>query len=148
MFLVANGLLRLPAGCRVRTVRDRTRLANEVVYSIPDGKPYDPRPFPKGIWRITGVSWQQEARFDLATYGPVKILTDAWQMVRVWELDRHGDYLRETDELVRDEGYWLHYSDSRTTLGCIRLDAPLDASDLAKLIEEALGQGEAVELEV
>jgi hypothetical protein len=134
--------------CSVRTLRDGTRLANEVVCAIPSGKPYDPQPFPSGVWRVTGLAWQKEKRFDYAAYGPVKILTDAWRMVRVWALDEYGDYLRETDELVRDEGYWLHYSVSKTTLGCLRLGSPSDAVEIADIVQEALSGGEIVELEV
>jgi hypothetical protein len=148
MRLILNGVAQYPVSCRVRTRRDGTRMADEVVRSIPSANPYDPRPFPPGLWRVAGVVWQKAARFDYATYGPVKILTNAWQMVNVWKLDQYGDYLRETDELVRDEGYWLHYSESRTTLGCLRLDSPQDAVSAAQAVEEALRRGEVVGLEV
>jgi hypothetical protein len=148
LVLRINDVAQYPASCNVRTLRDKTRMADEVIRSVPGGRPYDPRPFPAGLWRVTRVVWQQEARFDAATYGPVKILTNAWQMVEVWKLDQYGDYLRETDELVRDEGYWLHYSLSKTTLGCLRLNSPQDAIDIAKTIEEALRRGEVVGLEV
>jgi hypothetical protein len=148
LVLRINDVAQYPASCKVRTLRDGTRMADEVVRSVPGGRPYDPRPFPSGLWRVTGVVWQKDARFDAATYGPVKILTNAWQMVEVWTLDRYGDYLRETDELVRDEGYWLHYSESKTTLGCIRSDSPQDVIAIAKAVEAALRQGEVVGLEV
>jgi hypothetical protein len=118
-----------------------------VVRTIPDNLPYDPRPFPKGRWKITGVEWQREKGFDRRTYGPVKIRTDAWQWVTVWELDGEGDYLRETEERVRDTCYWLHYSEFATTLGCIRLDSPVDAARIGNAIAEALNDG-VVELEV
>jgi hypothetical protein len=149
---LAAGRLILPdaeylIGSRARTLRDGTRGAQEVVYSIPDKLPYDPRPFPKGLWNITGVAWEKEKKFDYRTYGPVKILTDAWQMVNVWELDASGDYLRETDERVRDTGYWLHYSTFSSTLGCIRLGSPDDAIAIASTVAEAL-RSEAVLLEV
>jgi hypothetical protein len=136
-----------PISCLVRSLRNGTRGSDEVIRSVPEGLPYDPRPFPKGIWRITGVEWQQEKRFDPRTYGPVKIRTNAWQNVNVWELDEYGDYFRETSQVVRDWGYLLHYSLSKTTWGCVRLDSPADAISLAKLVEEALRSGEAVELE-
>ncbi|MDR1909653.1 MAG: hypothetical protein LBQ35_07050 [Spirochaetaceae bacterium] len=131
----------------VRTLRDRTRRSHEVVLSIPDNKPYDPRPFPKGLWRVTGLDWQREKGFDSGTYGPVKIRTDAWQHVNVWELDADGDYLRETEKQVQDLGYWLHYSASVTTLGCIRFARPEDAIGAAEAVAEAL-KHEGVELEV
>ena len=131
---------------RVRSLRDGTRRSYEVIRSIPDGLPYDPLPFPKGLWRVTGVEWQQERGFDPRTYGPVKIRTDAWQWVNVWSLDMEGDYLRETDQRVKDMCYWLHYSLSETTLGCIRLASPEDAVAIARFIAGTL-EREPVELE-
>ena len=136
-----------PVSNRVRTIRDGTRKAYEVVRTIPDDLPYDPRPFPKGLWRITGLDWQKEKGFDPRTYGPVKIRTDAWQMVNAWQLDSDGDYLRETDMRVKDMCYWLHYYDSGTTLGCIRLASPEDAVAIANIIAAAM-KNEPVELEV
>jgi hypothetical protein len=136
----------------VRTLKDGTRKSSEVVRSIPHGLPYDPIPFPAGVWRITGVKWQKDsdgkALFDYNTYGPVKILTDASQWVKVWELDSDGDYLRERGDEVKDHGYLLHYSVFNTTLGCIRLACHEDAETLAKIIERALGKGKTIDLEV
>jgi hypothetical protein len=132
----------------VRTLRDGTRSSYEVVRSIPDSCPYDPQNFPKGLWSVTGVSWQRDKHFDINTYGPVKIMTDAWQMVEVWELDEEGDYLRGTSRMVRDTCYWLHASDSLSTLGCIRISDPLDAVKIARMVVEVLGQGGVVSLEV
>ncbi|MDR3122234.1 MAG: hypothetical protein LBU16_00440 [Treponema sp.] len=136
-----------PVSNRVRTIRDGTRESHEVTLSIPDRCPYDPQPFPKGLWHITGLDWQKEKNFDPRTYGPVKIRTDAWQWVNVWQLDGYGDYLRETDERVKDTCYWLHYSAFSSTLGCIRLASPKDAESIANLIARALDR-EPVELEV
>ena len=145
--LQVNGAA-FPITCRVRTLRDGTRKSYEVIRSIPDSLPYDPRPFPKGIWNITGVERQKKYGFDPNTYGPVKIRTDAWQHVNVWETDGDGDYLRETPRQVRDGGYLLHYSVSGTTLGCIRLASPRDAEMIGEIIERLLGQGGSVQLEV
>jgi hypothetical protein len=147
------GVLVLPGGSYkisndIRTLRSGTRKSSEVVRSIPDGCPYDPHPFPRGEWRVTGVIWQRDKKFDPNTYGPVKIMTDAWQMVEAWDLDEEGDYLRGTGRLVRDTCYWLHASVFKTTLGCIRLDSASDAVEVADCIAGALGQGEAVFLEV
>jgi hypothetical protein len=133
-----------PVSNRIRTLRDGTREASEVVRSIPDNLPYDPQPFPKGLWRITGLDWQKERNFDPRTYGPVKIRTDAWQWVNVWELDADGDYLRETERRVKDTCYWLHYSAFKTTLGCIRLDSPDDAIVIAHIITRALDREEVL----
>ena len=134
---------------RVRSLRDGTRRSYEVIRSIPDGVPYDPKPFPRGLWRVTDVEWQNVRGFDPRTYGPAKIRTDAWQWVNEWLLDMEGDYLQETDRIVRDTCYWLHWSASKTTLGCIRLASPEDAAVLAGLIVRALAlEREPVELEV
>jgi hypothetical protein len=135
-----------PISNRVRSLRDGGRRSYEVVRSIPDALPYDPQPFPKGLWRIIGLDWQEDKGFDFRTYGPVKIRTDACQLVNVWELDSDGDYLRETDQQVKDTCYWLHYSASATTLGCIRLASPEDAVAIAKVLEKAIKEG-ALELE-
>jgi hypothetical protein len=77
----------------------------------------------------------------------VKIRTDAWQRVNVWQLDADGDYLRETDMRVKDMCYWLHYSEFSTTLGCIRLESPEDAIAIANTIAAAMEHGR-IELEV
>ncbi len=133
---------------RLKTLRDGTRKATEVVTTIPDKLPYDPQPFPKGLWKITGVHWQKEKHFDYRTFGPVKLLTNAWQMVETWETDENGDYLRPSGKRVRDTGYLLHYSQFSTTLGCIRLASPETALALAMLVQAAFEDGETVELEV
>jgi hypothetical protein len=123
---------------RIRTVRDGTRKAYDVVRTIPGDYPYDPQPFPRGAWRVTAVEWQKEKGFDPRTYGPVKIRTDAWQWVNVWELDNDGDYLRETEKRVKDTAYLFHYTAFNTTLGCIRLYSPGDAIVIANIIARAL----------
>jgi hypothetical protein len=144
--LLLNGAA-FPAGNRVRSLRDGTRRSCEVIRSIPDAFPYDPLPFPKGLWQVTGIDWQKDKGFDCRAYGPVKIRTDAWQWVHAWELDADGDYLRETAQLVKDTCYWLHYSPSPTTLGCIRLAKAEDAVTIGRILEKALKEG-PVELEV
>jgi len=145
--LVTDDVL-FQVSCKVRSLRDSTRASSEVVRSMPDDLPYDPRTFPKGLWNVTGTEWQKDRKFDPDTFGTVKIRTDAWQMVNVWELDADGDYRRETDRKVRDSGYLLHYSAYKTTWGCIRMASREDAELLAKIVEAALKRGEAVQLEV
>jgi hypothetical protein len=132
----------------VRTLKEGTRASHEVIYSIPGCFPYDPHPFPSGVWKITGLDWQKEKNFDPRTYGQVKIKTDAHQAVRVWDLDDENDYLRETEKETNDSAYWLHYSIYQTTLGCIRVIREQDAVDLANIIKAAIDSGEQVELEV
>jgi hypothetical protein len=136
-----------PISNRLRTLRDGTRQSCEVVRTIPDNLPYDPQPFPKGLWKITGIEWHKGSRFDRYTYGPVKIRTDAWQWVNIWSLDADGDYLREKEKRVQDTGYLLHYSEFNTTLGCIRLNSPEDAIAIAEAIAEAMKYTQ-VQLEV
>jgi hypothetical protein len=148
MLAIAGTERRFPISNRVRTIRDGTRKSYEVVLSIPDGLPYDPRPFPPGRWRVTGIDWQKDRGFDPRTYGPVKIRTDAWQWVNAWDLDGDGDYLRETPRRVKDFCYWLHYSAFSTTLGCIRLASPDDAAAVARIIARASQEQEPAELEV
>ena len=139
--------------CNVRSIRDGTRQSYEVIKTTsinPEykDKPYDPLPFPKGTWNITGLVWQIDKHFDANTYGPVKILTDAWQWVNVWELDEYGDYLRESALKVKDECYWIHYSKSITTLGCIRAASEKDILTIAGFIQNAYSRGEKVFIEV
>jgi hypothetical protein len=146
---LANGILTLPDDVylisnRLKTIRDGTRAAGDIVRSIPDNLPYDPQPFPRGTWRVTGIDWQKDKGFDYRTYGPVKIRTDAWQRVKIWELDRDGDYRRETDLQVMDMCYWLHYSAFTTTLGCIRLASPEDAAVIARTIASVMDSEEVV----
>jgi hypothetical protein len=136
-----------PISNRIRTLRDGSRKSCEVVRSIPGDYPYDPQPFPRGLWKITAVEWQREKGFDRRTYGPVKIRTNARCLVNVWALDEDGDYLEETGRTDWDTCYWLHYSEFSTTLGCIRLSSPDDATAIADAIAEAV-KGGPVELEV
>ena len=124
-----------PVTNKTRTLRDGTRQSYEVIRSIPDNLPYDPQPFPKGLWKIMGIQYQKEKGFDPKTYGPVKIITDAWQWVNVWDLDNNGDYYKETELVAQDHGYLLHYSTSSSTLGCIRLNSPEDALKIAEIIQ-------------
>jgi len=132
----------------VRTVQDGTRRRHEVVRSIPGNFPYMPARFPAGIWNITEIKWKSKYHFDERTYGPVKICTDAWQTVKIWELDEDGDYLCETEHEARDGGYLLHYSESKSTLGCIRIGSPEEAVTLGMLLETAFNNKEPITLEV
>jgi hypothetical protein len=146
------GILTLPGAKytisnRVRTLKNGGQRRDEVIRSIPGGCPYDPLPFPEGAWNIIAVEWQKDKGFDPKVYGPVKIRTDAKQWVNVWKLDGDGDYLEETAQLVWDTGYLLHYTPSSTTLGCIRLASPEDATAAANTITALMRDG-PVELEV
>jgi hypothetical protein len=110
------------------------------------GDPYMPRKFPKGTWQITAVEDTTEADF-----APVKIRTNAHQMVETWLLDKGGGYDKPTGLMVNDSGYHLHWcAGSRSTLGCGRVgtDSPKQVLKLAKMIRTAMSAGEVVTLEV
>lgn len=130
--------------CIVRNEVNGWRTPSQVIRSIPDNKPVYPRPFPKGTWKIYGVEYTDDKE-----YAPVKIKTDAFHMLPVWELDSEGNYNTKTKEYTRDEAYWLHYSEgSTTTLGCIRLDSPHDAIMFANIVERELKYVDYIKLEV
>jgi hypothetical protein len=74
----------------------------------------------------------------------VKIRTDAWQLVNIWELDADGDYLQELSWQMKDTCYWLHYSAFNTTLGCIRLASPENAIAIANSIAPVLVREEVL----
>jgi hypothetical protein len=105
----------------VRNLENKKRRREEVARTIPDGLPYSPQPFPRGLWSVTGIEYRKDFKFDAKTYGDVKIRTNAYQNVSVWELDGDGAYYRKTDKQAADSGYLLHESRYNTTLGCIRL---------------------------
>jgi len=148
---IGDGVFNI--SCNVRSISNGRRQSYEVIKTTSsnpeyNNHPYDPAPFPKGKWKITGLLWQADKKFDFNTYGPVKILTDATQLVRVWELDEFGDYLRETNKMVSDSCYWIHYSHSTTTLGCIRTASEKDIFIIARIIQEVFAEGEEVWIEV
>lgn len=134
----------------VRNEQNKQRLlhvAREVVYTMPaPGKPYMPRPFPKGTWNVM----RPEMRTD-EYKAPWFIPTDAWQWVDVWSLDSKGGYHLPTDDSVKDYGYGLHASTSPTTLGCGRVGRVGDYTEinmLVTLINAAMDRKETVKLEV
>ena len=123
-FLIAWDRI-IPCACDVRTLDNRRRKLNEVVYTIPHGKPYMPQGFPEGMWQLG----RPRPRTDCYR-APWFIPTNAARMVRVWEV-RNGEYYRETAEWTLDEDYGLHASASPTTLGCIRIGEPGDIYEAA-----------------
>jgi hypothetical protein len=129
--------LHNPAEVRYTVNKDRSK-----------GKPYMPRKFPLGFWKITGVEWYKEIKgipsFSKSEYGLVRIRTDATQKVNVWTLDKLGGYDKRTDETVDDYGYLFHYSNSSTTLGCGRIETQEAANKLASIIETGLKDGPAI----
>lgn len=147
--IILNGnveIKRFPASCKVRTELNGQRKKSQVIYTIPESghrKPYYPRQFPSGIFIITGVEYTDDPE-----YAPVKIKTTATREVFTWDLDRDGKYWTPTEETQIDTAYWLHYTDSKTTLGCIRIGSKEDALSLAGIIERSVEYGETVMLEV
>ena len=130
--------------CVVRNEINGWRKPDQVIRSIPYQKPVYPRPFPKGNWKIYAVEYTQDKEF-----APVKIKTDAFQMLPVWTLDSNGNYKEETKEMTRDVAYWLHFSEwYKTTLGCIRLDSSKDAYAIAGIVEKELLISDYIDLEV
>ena len=126
---------RFPASCKVRNELNGRRKEDEVVYTYPASghrKPYYPRQFPSGIFRITGVEYTYDPE-----YAPVKIKTNATRDVFTWDLTVDGKYWQPTGRIQTDAAYWLHYTDSPTTLGCIRIGSKKDALDLARMIDVA-----------
>jgi hypothetical protein len=117
--------------CKVRNevngLRPRKDIApvDEVVYSTnadgSRGRPVMPREFPVGEWRITEFREHPDPTEQHGYLYPVFIRTDAHQLLHVWELDSQGQYARETDEMVDDWRYGLHFSTSAWTRGCIRV---------------------------
>lgn len=116
-----------------------------------DATPYQPRPFPCGKWQIEEVVWQK----DTSIYWPVFIKTNAHQMLDHWELDEDGHYLRKVTKKGHKQftgkGYAIHHArlgeppvPSNTTLGCINILNPDNATWLGMHIREAMHEREHV----
>ncbi len=130
--------------CVVRNELNGWRKKDQVIKSVPDRKPVYPRHFPVGSWRITGVEYT-----DDPVFAPVKIKTNAYQLLSVWELTKKGNYKRRSNEVTKSTCYWLHHSaGSSTTLGCIRLNSPADALKIAAIVEKELENVDSIPLEV
>lgn len=132
----------IPCSCDVRNFENKRRKIDQVVYSIPKGKPYQPDVFPVGRWDV----YRPEPRDD-EYKAPYFIPTNAFQLVQVWDT-RNGRYVMETTETTIDRGYGLHYSLSPTTLGCIKIENKDDLLFLVDEIKKALDAKEDVTLEV
>ena len=140
----------MEASCHVRNEINGERKLSEphdVVYAITGNRyesvPYMPRKFPTGIWQVF-MPQERQSKY----LAPYFIPTNAKQLVRVWELDGRGGYDEATDERVMDHGYGLHYSTSRTTLGCIRIHTKDDLVTLVGLIRATILQNQVVTIEV
>ena len=134
----------IKASSIVRNELNRRRsLTNpkDVVYAITNDHynkhPYMPRSFPWGQWEVyppvKGHGWT----------APWFIPTNATRKVTVWTVQRDGTYGYETPDTVIDTGYGIHYSESITTLGCIRIHTLNDIEWLAKAIRAEAEAGHA-----
>jgi hypothetical protein len=141
-YLTVNGTQKIPCSCDVRTLANGRRRKDEIVRTIPGGKPFDPRPFPVGQWTVT----RPRARSD-EYRAPYFIPTDAFQDVPIWAVEG-GLYRHEISGQDRDWEYGLHYSTSKTTQGCIRIDTKEDLLALVSMIGKAIDALEPVRLTV
>lgn len=134
------------ATCDVRNEINGRRFPNQIVKTYgSDGqrKPYMPRKFPTGVWTVKEPIWTDDLE-----YAPVKIPTSAKRNVLTWSLES-GEYKVPSEEIQEDAFYHLHFArDSKTTLGCIRLNSAEDATEIAKLIEWYLKKDQKVYIEV
>jgi hypothetical protein len=144
-YLDIDGAKLIRCSSNVRNEINGLRKPHEIVYSIPARKPYQPRSFPVGTWKVY-PSVEKDKIKDPYLY-PIFIPTNAYRDLPVWSI-KDGKYESPTDETVRDYGYGLHYSTSLTTLGCIRIHTEADIRMLAKLVDNALRADEEVILEV
>jgi hypothetical protein len=135
---------RVGADCNVRNeLNGLRRLADDtqVIFAMTgnryDAIPYMPRQFPAGTWKLgMPVEKSPEDKYLWPWYIP----TNAWQLVTVWEL-RAGGYFRKTSVQVQDFGYGIHYSESVTTLGCIRVAVEEDIQTLAYMVQSEIRLG-------
>jgi hypothetical protein len=132
----------LPCSCDVRNETNGRRHADQIVYSMPDNQPYQPRQFPRGRWKV-GMPVERTDPY----LAPWFIPTDAWQELPIWAL-KDGKYAYPTAETVQDVGYGLHYSTSSTTLGCIKIKNLEDLQWLVKQINHTLRLGKEIYMEV
>lgn len=128
----------------------------DVCYSIlRDGRlgpPTMPRPFPVGVWRVTGIiphlAVDDHGQPAEPYLYPYFIATDAWQWVDEWSLDAQGYYDAKTGKLIADGAYGLHFSSSYTTTGCARIGGESDLRWLVDQIHPRLSDGERIVLKV
>lgn len=129
--------------CIVRNELNGWRKSNEIIFSVPDHKPVQPRPFPKGIWNVG----KPVARED-PYLAPYYIPTDAWQQLPIWELTADRKYGHVTTDYVRDTAYGLHTSTSTSTQGCIKINNMHDLLWLVQYIGIYRDKGDIIKLKV
>lgn len=136
---------KIPCSNLVRNEVNGLRKPNQIVKSITKdggvGVPYMPRDFPCGDWRVLSVTPTSDPYM-----APFFIGTDAWQFCDEWEI-KDSKYNRIIGR-VPDYGYGLHFSNSPTTLGCIRIIDRNDLADLVEAIKLSWTAEESVEIHV
>lgn len=142
MIVTNGGKWELEASCLVRNEVNGWRKNTEIVKTIPEGRPYQPRQFPVGVWKVGRPVARTEPY-----KAPIYIPTNAWREVRVWRVV-DGEYHHPTDDMVIDTAYGLHCSTSNTTLGCIKIHRVGDLYRLASEIFLELDRGHEPVLEV
>ena len=149
---LSNVIKDIPADCVVRNELNGRRPnpekipSEEVVYAITADRyhkyPVMPRTFPRGVWSV----FKPLPRPDDEYLSPFFIPTEAEQYLNVWALDEEGGYDHETDQRVLDLGYGIHFSTSRTTVGCIRIYSEEDLLWLVSNYFRETQAGHAVQL--
>jgi len=127
----------IPCSCIVRD-----RLPHEVVYTMPNKKPYKPLIFPVGRWQVG-----MPERRDQPDRAPWFIPTNAYRHVQVWAL-KDGKYDYAMTVLDKDMGYGLHCSIYKTTWGCIKIDSENDIEGMVKEIQRLFKAKQPVHMEV
>lgn len=141
--LPSGDQISIPVSCTVRNLDNGWRKPHEVVRTIPGNKPYNPQIFPVGKWKV-----YRPLRKTDKYMAPFFIPTNAYRFVDVWKLDDHGHYLEPAGYQEKDEGYGSHYSESNTTLGCLKYMRKADLLLLANLINYEYDIGGECWLEV
>jgi hypothetical protein len=138
-----NDIVELTASCNVRNELNGRRKDNQVVKSMPDNVPYQPRKMPIGLWEIgTPLKRYQEDRF------PYFIPCNAIQELPIWVLNEYGYYEQPTSQMTIDKGYGIHCSTWQTTLGCIKMHITKELLMLVYLINYEKQVGNKIYMEV
>lgn len=155
--------------CGDRTIKAWSAVRNELNHQRPragspdlclsigkDGRlgpPTMPRPFPLGAWHVTGIIPHLDV--DAVTGEPMDpylwpyfIATDAWQELDEWDVDAQGYYIQPSGRKIIDSAYGAHYSSSRTTTGCTRIELEEDLRWLVDQIHPRLADGERISFTV
>lgn len=133
----------LEISCIVRNEINGWRKKDQIVYSIPDHKPIQPRQFPKGRWAVGKPDTREDPYL-----APYFIPTSAWQYLPIWELDGNKQYVKATNRNCKDIGYGLHYSVSSSTQGCIKINTYTDLLWLVTTLKTHQFMGDVIMLEV